>query len=65
MWLLSSFHLFVIVNSFCLDPSLIDLCNETQSPSNIINLPDYSIEHRPTEATAVGSLLYFNKKTFL
>ena len=35
---------------------------KTQSPSKIINLPNYSIENTPTEATAGSALLYINKK---
>ena len=31
---------------------------KTWSPSNNINLPNYSMEHTPTEITADGSLLY-------
>ena len=33
------------------------LISKSQLPSNIINLPNYSIEHTPTEATAGGALL--------
>ena len=38
--------------------------SKTQSPSNNINLSNYSIEHTPAEATAGGVLLCINKKTF-
>ena len=33
-----------------------------QSPSNNINLQNYSIEHTHTEATAGGALLHIKKK---
>ena len=36
--------------------------SKKQSPSNNINLPNYSIEHTLTEATAGGALLYINQK---
>ena len=36
--------------------------SKTQSPSNNINLQNYSIEHTHTETTAVGALVYINKK---
>ena len=34
--------------------------SKKQSPSNNINLPNYSTEHALTEATAGGALLYIN-----
>ena len=37
---------------------------KTQSPSNNTNLPNYSIEHTPTEVTTGDALLNI-KKTFL
>ena len=36
--------------------------SKAQSPSNNINLQNYSIEHTHTETTAVGALVYINKK---
>ena len=36
--------------------------SKIQSPSNNIILPNYSIEHTPTEATAGDALLYIHKK---
>ena len=38
--------------------------SKTQSPSNNINLQNYSIEHTHTETTAVGALVYINKKHY-